>query len=569
MKKLFNSLLILITATGFNNAFAQNSELKKNNLHVSLRSGYDFPTYNNNTPYVTYKGGVEFGASIDYYWSWYGIGVGFDQIQNKPKNNYPILNLIDTDKVTPLTDLLVSENNSNRFFYGIGPNFRYITKNGKFTAELNTRAGFASVKGGRTLVTDVANARALNFHAGYSQNQVFSAKGQIRFTYNIIENIGIQLGGYYLNHFKTQELLESGVAAGHEPFTTTGTNHTLSGTGAIVRTTPLKTSISSIGIFAGVTFKILSKEKKKKEEKNYMLVITAKDKYTKTLLPETTIAVKDLSGNIVKTGVTNALGVILFENLKPDNYTIEGVLYEIELEKNTILKSEFNENNGLRKEILYTDTQFILKGKTVKCNTSIPLTNVSVLLKNKEQSTRKSTITGSQGKFILRVKQNSNYSIYGKKEQFFSQTENITTGEYDRQTTLFVQLEMCMEKAECGTPIQLRNIHYDVDTYSVREIAKQELNRLVQFMIDNPTMHVEVSSHTDASATHAYNQKLSQKRANAAVAYIVSQGISQSRLTGTGYGETKLINECADGVPCSEYKQQMNRRTEMKVICSK
>jgi len=77
-----------------------------------------------------------------------------------------------------------------------------------------------------------------------------------------------------------------------------------------------------------------------------------------------------------------------------------------------------------------------------------------------------------------------------------------------------------------------------------------------------------VSSHTDSRGSDGYNQTLSQNRANAAVDYVVSQGIARSRIYGTGYGETRLLNTCADGVSCSEAQHQMNRRTEMKVICN-
>jgi outer membrane protein OmpA-like peptidoglycan-associated protein len=152
---------------------------------------------------------------------------------------------------------------------------------------------------------------------------------------------------------------------------------------------------------------------------------------------------------------------------------------------------------------------------------------------------------------------------------YFSQTETINTKDFDRNTTLFVKLEVCMEKVDCGEALALKNIHYDLDKYFIRNDAKPELNRLVQFMVDNPQVSVELSSHTDSRSSHEYNQTLSQNRANAAVDYLVSQGVSRSRLTGVGYGETRLLNRCADGVECTKAEHQRNRRTEMKVICPK
>lgn len=163
--------------------------------------------------------------------------------------------------------------------------------------------------------------------------------------------------------------------------------------------------------------------------------------------------------------------------------------------------------------------------------------------------------------------QNANYSIYGKKANYLSQTEIVSTQDYDRTKTLFIKLEICLDSADCGKAIVLKNILYDLDKFFIRDDAKPELNRLVQFLNDNPSVNVELSSHTDSRSSHAYNLTLSQNRANAAVDYIVSQGIARSRVTGKGYGETKLLNKCADGVSCSETEHQINRRTEVKVIC--
>ncbi len=100
----------------------------------------------------------------------------------------------------------------------------------------------------------------------------------------------------------------------------------------------------------------------------------------------------------------------------------------------------------------------------------------------------------------------------------------------------------------------------------IRPDAYPELNRLVQFLKDNPEVRVELSSHTDSRASAEYNLKLSQQRADAAKKYIVSKGIAPSRIISIGYGETRLLNRCADGVECSEEEHQLNRRTEIKMI---
>ncbi len=124
-----------------------------------------------------------------------------------------------------------------------------------------------------------------------------------------------------------------------------------------------------------------------------------------------------------------------------------------------------------------------------------------------------------------------------------------------------------MVETTCGKPINLKNIHYDLDKFFIREDAKAELNKLVQFMKDNPNAKVELASHTDSRASDDYNKTLSQNRANAAVEYLTSKGIAKVRLKAMGYGETQLLNKCSNGEDCTESQHQLNRRTEMKVIC--
>lgn len=569
MKTIFKLLLLLIIANTSWNMAGQQTHKDHNYWQFSPRVGYDFPTYDNNTPYIDYKGGLELGFSVDYYWRWLGLGFDFDYIKNKPESNYPTSNLYDAAG-TLLTDFSLSEDGITRIFYGIGPNFKYQTKNDKFHAELNTRIGLANITGGRTeLRENTLLNDQLNFHAGYDQNSVLSAKGQLRFTYFFNKTFGVHLGGYYLRHFKTEELLESGISAKYRAYdeVQTGT-YNLNGK-TFTRDIACAHDISSIGVFAGLTIKLKSKHTNKccTTCEKYSLAVTARDKFTKQVLANTDVALKDVTGNIVQTGTTNTYGVVIFNDIEKANYSIEGKLYEVALSTSAAAENEFVAGETLQKEILYEDDDFIIQGKAVVCNTNTGLPGVSVILQNTTEAEQKTTVTNAKGEYILHLSQSGIYTIRGRKENYFSQTETVDPSNYNRKTTLFVKLEICLEEADCGKSIALRNIHYDLDEYFIRPDAKPELNRLVLFMTDNPSIKVEVSSHTDSRASHSYNQTLSQNRANAAIDYLVSQGIDRSRLSGVGYGETKLLNECADNVNCTEAQHQLNRRTEMKVIC--
>ena len=85
-------------------------------------------------------------------------------------------------------------------------------------------------------------------------------------------------------------------------------------------------------------------------------------------------------------------------------------------------------------------------------------------------------------------------------------------------------------------------------------------------MKENPTIWIVLGSHTDSRGKDQYNQWLSQSRANSAVQYIIDRGVEKSRITAKGYGESKPVNECTNGVKCSEEAHQLNRRTEFTIV---
>ena len=132
------------------------------------------------------------------------------------------------------------------------------------------------------------------------------------------------------------------------------------------------------------------------------------------------------------------------------------------------------------------------------------------------------------------------------------------------------QVTITMDRPEIGKEIsklyELNSIYYDLNKADIRPDAAEELDKIVQFLTNNPQMNLELGAHTDARASTAYNLKLSQRRAESAVNYIIRRGITKDRIKPKGYGESQLINECSDGVECPEEMHQQNRRTEFKII---
>jgi len=132
------------------------------------------------------------------------------------------------------------------------------------------------------------------------------------------------------------------------------------------------------------------------------------------------------------------------------------------------------------------------------------------------------------------------------------------------------QVMITMDRPEIGKEIsklyEINSIYYDLDKAEIRPDAAEELDKIVQFLSDNTQMNLELGAHTDARASTGYNLKLSQRRAESAVNYIIRRGITKDRIKPKGYGESQLINECSDGVECPEEMHQQNRRTEFKII---
>jgi outer membrane protein OmpA-like peptidoglycan-associated protein len=114
--------------------------------------------------------------------------------------------------------------------------------------------------------------------------------------------------------------------------------------------------------------------------------------------------------------------------------------------------------------------------------------------------------------------------------------------------------------------LKIDQIYFDFNKFDIRLDAQIDLDYIVAYMNLHPTITIEIGSHTDCKGSAAFNLLLSQKRATATSNYIVSQGIDSSRLTAMGYGESKLVNNCSDGVPCTPEQNQKNRRSTFVII---
>lgn len=234
-------------------------------------------------------------------------------------------------------------------------------------------------------------------------------------------------------------------------------------------------------------------------------------------------------------------------------------------------KTGFVSSNRTATDNIYifkkNDPTFNLSGSVTVKDKGTPFEGVTITIideSNDSKNARFTLLTDGKGQYKFRLKPNTDYIVYGSKENYFTQSIELSTkGEkFSKDYVVdFILDQIIIEKA-----IVLENIYYDLDKWEIRVDAGKELDKLVKLLIDNPNVNIEMGSHTDSRAGDHYNLVLSEKRAKATVDYLVFRGIDPARLKYKGYGETKLVNRCKNEVSCTEEEHQQNRRTEFKVI---
>ncbi|EEI91939.1 OmpA family protein [Sphingobacterium spiritivorum ATCC 33300] len=205
-----------------------------------------------------------------------------------------------------------------------------------------------------------------------------------------------------------------------------------------------------------------------------------------------------------------------------------------------------------------------LQGKVFDKESTDPLGQTQVRIFD-DKGKLLSTFFASSPTFDTELQSKLAQKIVVSKDGFMSDSLFVPAIRATKDTTLFASFKLQPVNKE-GIVFVLDNIYYDFNKSDIRPDAAKVLDQLVNTMTENPTLQIELSSHTDSRGSDSYNMKLSDRRAKSAVEYIISKGIAKERLVSKGYGESKLVNECANGVKCTEEQHQANRRTEVKVL---
>jgi len=159
-----------------------------------------------------------------------------------------------------------------------------------------------------------------------------------------------------------------------------------------------------------------------------------------------------------------------------------------------------------------------------------------------------------------------NLYVRAEKVNYSTKEVTITISKLTGKTSLPIALDKSICKVTIGDDLGkcfgIKMIYFDLDKSNIRTEAALDLEKILDVLNNNPTMKLDIRSHTDSRQTHKYNKALSERRAKSTIDWLVQNGITEDRLTGKGFGETQLANRCSDNVKCTEEEHQMNRRSE-------
>jgi len=206
----------------------------------------------------------------------------------------------------------------------------------------------------------------------------------------------------------------------------------------------------------------------------------------------------------------------------------------------------------------------IVQGTVRDFKTQDPLPMASVRLVDQSGKVVAQVSTDQQGRFSFEADCNSSFTVIGSKTDYREDQKLVSTSDINQKTnTVDLQLESLIVENQ----IVLNPIFFDFDKANIRTDAQYELENIVDVMRNNPDMVIRIESHTDSRGGDRYNMRLSDRRAKATKDYILSRDIAPGRIqSAKGFGETQLLNKCANGVKCSDKEHQLNRRSYFFIV---
>ena len=234
-----------------------------------------------------------------------------------------------------------------------------------------------------------------------------------------------------------------------------------------------------------------------------------------------------------------------------------------------------NRDNGKGFDDIYYFNEKMCKQKAdgivYDAQTKLAIPAATIILFNDEMNELEKIATDEKGYYSFTVDCGKKYYIRALKENYEPAEIKLTTNtENEKVTTTDLYLSKKQIPIDEGTDLakifNISKIYFDLDKSNIRQDAEVHLQKIIEVLKQYPNMVIDIRSHTDSRQTHKYNEALSDRRAKSTLEYIVKNKIARKRLTAKGYGETQLVNKCADNVNCTEEEHQMNRRSEFIIV---
>lgn len=206
---------------------------------------------------------------------------------------------------------------------------------------------------------------------------------------------------------------------------------------------------------------------------------------------------------------------------------------------------------------------FTLTGKIIDKATNKPIKDALLKLKA-DNGTEINIISKSDGSYNSKLQHNMSFTLTSSEKNYFiTSVEFSTKGK--RKSEDLVQ-NITIEKMNFNKPYLWKNITFDKYDFKIKPFVQKEIDRLYLLLRDNPGLKIELSCHSDSRGTDKDNFILTQKRADAIAEILFGKGIGKERVIAVGYGESKLINHCKEGIFCLEEEYLSNVRTEIKIL---
>jgi outer membrane protein OmpA-like peptidoglycan-associated protein len=280
-------------------------------------------------------------------------------------------------------------------------------------------------------------------------------------------------------------------------------------------------------------------------------------------MPSQPVVLTRISDGYADTIITNEFGQFQYKLEPNETYKLFTSKEEF-----TLIREGAVQTNGIKRDsVLFCDlplrpNTLQVRLRVVEMGSGKPIAYSKATVTDYTLNKESILYTNEDGIVSLKVDRDKTYWAHASKKGFVD--GNIafnSANENDR----IIDLELKLPPIVKGDIFKLENIFYDLNKSSLRPESMLALDKLAEFIIKNE-VRIELSSHTDARGSDAYNLKLSQARAQSCVDYLISKGVKKSQIIAKGYGETKLINRCKNGVDCPEDLHQENRRTEVKIL---